>query len=188
MAGAPAAMWIANKDPEKDWETLQQLMTPIKSVKAKHFVLISSIAVYPRPIDVTEDDIVDPEQCLPYGKHRFALERFVADTFDTTIVRLPGLFGKGIKKNIIFDLLHSNNLHQVNASSVFQFYNLDHLTRDIARARENNIRLLNISSAPTSTEEVAKHCFGIDFSNIPEGASPALFDYRSKYASSMERS
>lgn len=180
-AGAPAAMWIANKEPEKDWACLQTLMTPLATVTAKHVVLISTIAVYPRPVEVDEDSPVDVNASTPYGKHRFALERFVADSFDATIVRLPGLFGPGLKKNIIYDFLHNNNLHQVNARSVYQFYDLRNLTKDIAIARKEGIRLLNISSAPTSTAEVASSCFGLEFQNVPAG-TPAFFDYRSKYA------
>ncbi len=179
--GAPGAMWIANKNPAADWEVLQTLMRPLETVSAKRFVLISTIAVYPRPVEVNEDTAVDVEAQTPYGKHRFALEQFAASRFNATIIRLPGLFGLGIKKNIIFDFLHGNNLSQINAKSVYQFYNLQNLTRDIEIAEKHNIQLLNISSAPVSTAEVAAHCFGIDFSNVPAGV-PAFFDYRSKYA------
>ena len=43
---------------------------------------------------------------LPYGRNRLHLERLVQDTYrDALIVRLPGLFGKNIKKNFIYDLI-----------------------------------------------------------------------------------
>jgi hypothetical protein len=44
---------------------------------------------------------------LAYGRNRRALEAFCADRFDDClIVRLPALFGPGLRKNFIFDLLN----------------------------------------------------------------------------------
>lgn len=179
--GAPAAMWVANQNPDNDWKVLQSLMEPLKSVAAKEFVLVSTIAVYPKPIGVDEDSLIDPEIATPYGRHRYALECFVREHFDGTVIRLPGLFGPGIKKNIIFDFLNNNNVAQINSKATYQFYDLGNLTRDIQRAQDNGISVLNISSVPTSVAEVATRCFGREFSNEPAG-TPALFDYRSKHA------
>jgi nucleoside-diphosphate-sugar epimerase len=179
--GAPAAMWVANQNPDNDWKVLQSLMEPLKSVAAKEFVLISTIAVYPRPVGVDEDSPIDPELATPYGRHRYALERFIREQFNGTVIRLPGLFGPGIKKNIIFDFLNNNNVEQINSKATYQFYDLGNLTRDIKRAQESGISVLNVSSAPTSVAEVATRCFGREFLNEPAG-TPAFFDYRSKHA------
>jgi hypothetical protein len=37
---------------------------------------------------------------------------------------LPALFGKHIKKNIIYDLLNENEIHNINYNSLYQWYNL----------------------------------------------------------------
>ena len=37
------------------------------------------------------------------------------------IVRLPGLIGPGLRKNIIFDFLNHNNVTKIESRSVFQF-------------------------------------------------------------------
>jgi len=182
-AGAPAAMWIANNNPTEDWSNIQRLIQPLSRTTSKHFVLISTIAVYPEPVNVNEHSRVDAAAATPYGRHRYALEQFVSDHFSSTIVRLPGLFGEGIKKNVIFDLLNQHNLEMINSGSVYQFYNLKYLTRDINRALQNEIPLLNVSSAPIVVDELARECFGLDFHNNPTGSKPACFDYKSKYAS-----
>lgn len=62
--------------------------------------------MYPNPISVDENTEIDIEEVQPYGKNRLYLENWVASNFDDyLIVRLPGLFGKNIKKNFIFDLI-----------------------------------------------------------------------------------
>jgi nucleoside-diphosphate-sugar epimerase len=184
-AGAPAAMWIANSKPDEDLAGIQKLITALGQVQAKHVTLISTVAVYPKPNGKDERDAPETAAQLPYGKHRMLLEQFVAQHFSShTIVRLPGLFGLGLKKNAIYDLIHNNNLNQVDARATYQFYNLAHLTSDIQRARENRINLLNISSEPTTVKEVAQEAFGIEFTNeiTTPGFTPAFFDYRSVHS------
>ena len=41
----------------------------------------------------------------PYGRNRLELEDLVRKEFDTLVVRLPALFGKGLKKNFIYDAI-----------------------------------------------------------------------------------
>lgn len=105
-SGAPAVKWLANKEPEKDLENIKRLTKCLGKVAAKKVILISTVDVYPLPVEVDEDTEIDLEVLHPYGKHRLELERFVEARFDSLIVRLPGLFGDGLKKNIIYDLLH----------------------------------------------------------------------------------
>lgn len=180
-AGVPAAKWIANREPVRDRANIQGLMTHLAAVEADRFVLISTVDVYPLPVGVDEESAIDIEKCEPYGKHRLELEYFVADRFDTCIVRLPGLFGKGLKKNIIYDFLHDNNVNLINPNGVFQFYSLKHLTHDIDVALENNLKILNITSEPVSVMEVAQVCLGQPFTNTVDQPA-ARYDYRSLHA------
>ena len=54
-----------------------------------------------------EDSTINKTDLLPYGFDRLYLEEFVEQNFkDYLIVRLPGLFGKNIKKNFIYDFIH----------------------------------------------------------------------------------
>ena len=182
-AGARAEMWRINQDPESDRANNLQLMTNMSKAKVKHLVLISTVGVYPNPIiGVDEDTVIDESKLPPYGVHHLELERFCRDNFDTTIVRLPGLFGEGIKKNMIFDFIHGNNIDQIHADSMYQFYYLSHLWEDIQTAIRSNLRLVNFATEPVSVEEVALAAFGRKFDNRPADKTPALFDFRTKYA------
>lgn len=41
-----------------------------------------------------------------YGKDRLWLENKVSDSFDSLVIRLPGLYGKGLKKNFLYDYIN----------------------------------------------------------------------------------
>lgn len=106
-AGLPAEKFLANNNPEGDMQKIRGAIQNIKSINPKKLVLVSTIDVYPFPNDVDEDSAIDKTELLPYGFDRLYLEEFVAQNFkDYLIIRLPGLFGKNIKKNFIYDFIH----------------------------------------------------------------------------------
>ena len=56
---------------------------------------------------MNERTIINPKKNDDYGRNRYYVEKFVNSHFaNCTIIRLPSLFGKGLKKNFIYDLLH----------------------------------------------------------------------------------
>ena len=105
-AGVPAAMFLANADPEADLAVMRAARENIRQIAPKRLVLISSIAVLADSRGVYEDSPAQDTGALPaYGKNRLQLERWVREDFpDTLIVRLPALYGAGIRKNFLFDL------------------------------------------------------------------------------------
>jgi len=106
-SGVRAEMFLANKNPQADLEIIENAIENIKKINPKSIVLISTIAVFNDSVGKTESDVIDEEQALPYGKNRRILERWVEENFnDYLIVRLPGLFGKNIKKNFLYDYMH----------------------------------------------------------------------------------
>ncbi len=178
-----AEMWRINQEPEVDRAEIDAFIEHIGKVKIKKLVLISTVGVYKNPNGATEDTPIDTNGLLPYGVNRYHLEQFCQDTFDTTIVRLPGLFGNGLKKNVIYDLLHDNMVEKIHANGTYQYYNLDNIWKDISIAIDNSLPIVNLATPPVATREVAKVAFGIDeFNNAPEGVSPAFWDMHSKYA------
>lgn len=119
-AGAPAQKWLANQDPEGDRQKIESLMQHLSTIRCKQFILISTVDVFKQSLGVNESTPVDEDGLHPYGLHRRWLEKQVAQQFEQhVIVRLPGLVGPGLRKNIIFDFLNENNLHQIESRGVF---------------------------------------------------------------------
>ena len=181
LSAAPAEKWRANKEPEKDLANISSLMAHIAQVSADHVVLISTVDVFGAPDRVTEDSRVDPAAATAYGRHRYQLEEFVRAKFDTTCVRLPGLFGEGLKKNIIYDFIHGNALGAINPQSEFQFYGLGRLWRDIEIARRHELELAHLATEPVSVSAIAREAFGMKFEN-PGAPAPVRYDMHTKHA------
>jgi hypothetical protein len=182
-SGAPAAKWKANQDPENDIANLQWLMDCLAESRSERFVLISTVDVFHSPIAVDEESPPETAGLHPYGRHRLILEEFVRQRFsNASIVRLPALFGPGLKKNIIYDLLHQNALYLTDAESVFQFYSLERLWQDLQVVLSLNLPLVHFATAPVQVRELASRCFGVDFRNVTP-AGPVRYDMRSRYAS-----
>jgi nucleoside-diphosphate-sugar epimerase len=179
-AGIQAKKWWSNQNPVEDWKGIENLLGNLKTVTAERFVLISTVDIYPSPRDVNEDKSDDLLANHPYGKHRFLAEEFVRERFPNHLVlRLPGLFGNGIKKNVIHDLLNDHELEKINPAGVYQYYYLDRLPADIEKAFFLDLRLLNISSEPVSSSEIIERFFP-GKSVGPETEFKASYDMRSK--------
>lgn len=181
-AGAPAQKWLANKDPADDLQKIESLIEKLKTVTCRQFILISTVDVFKSPVNVDEATPVDTEGLHAYGLHRYYLEQFVSQHFpDALIVRLPGLVGPGLKKNIIYDFLHNNNVEQIESRGVFQFYPMINLWYDIEIALHNQLRLLHLTAAPVSVADVAKQGFGFDFTNHVQDR-PGQYSMKSRYS------
>ncbi len=179
-AGAPAEKWKANQQPTQDLQTIERLIACLGRAKSAKCILISTVDVYPNPVDVDEGSPIATDEASPYGKHRLLLESFVKDHFYSLIVRLPGLFGAGLKKNIIYDFLHDNGVDRIHSESVFQFYDLSNLWKDIERSLGHALALVNFATEPVSVGQIAREAFGMAFENRP-ASKPARYDFRTKY-------
>jgi hypothetical protein len=149
-AGVSAVKWVANKDPDADRAAIARLTDALAEAEVDEFVLISTIDVYPDPtIAGNEATKIDPSRNHTYGRHRLQLERWCTERFPVVrIVRLPALFGTGLRKNAIYDLLHGNMLDSINPAAVFQWYPLERLWADIAVIREARLELVNLFPEP----------------------------------------
>lgn len=106
-AGLRAEKYLANNAPEKDMELIRQAEKNITKINPKKLVLISTIDVFKIPKNVNENSAIDTENLHPYGFNRYQLELWVRENYpDALIIRLPGLFGKNIKKNFIYDYIN----------------------------------------------------------------------------------
>jgi hypothetical protein len=97
------------------------------------------------------------------------------------VVRLPGLFGDGLKKNIVYDLLHGNRVDQIVPNAVYQFFDLATLWDRIAAALGGRLRLVNFATEPTSARDVAREAFGVALSAAERPDAPR-YDLRTRHA------
>jgi nucleoside-diphosphate-sugar epimerase len=166
--GAPAEKWRANKDPAEDRARLATLTNALGEVEARRFVLISTI--------------IHPDVGQPYGLHRLQLEEFCRSRFDTTVIRLPGLYGRGLKKNAIFDLLNGRSVDAIPGNACFQFYDISRIHSDIERILGDGIETTNITAEPVAMTDVARQVFGRSMPT-PFSAEAPSYDVRSIRAS-----
>jgi nucleoside-diphosphate-sugar epimerase len=157
-AGLPAEKWKANMSSDVDWINMASLAENLSTATAEEAILISTIDVYQPPNNVTELSKPSLDGAEAYGRNRAWFEVFFASHFSNSIIiRLPGLFGEGLKKNLIYDLINKrvDQFEKVNPASTFQFFDISQLPGFISIASNNNIRLLNVATEPISAEEIA---------------------------------
>ena len=110
------------------------------------------------------------------------LEKFVQSHFKNhLIVRLPGLVGPGLRKNVIYDFLNDNNLHAIDSRGVFQFYPMVNLWWDIQTALQAGLKLVHLTAEPISVADVSEFGFGKAFTQ-PMTHPPAEYDMRTRHA------
>ena len=164
FCGIPAVKWYANKNPQEDLETIEIIKNILNTITCDKIILISTIDVY----EITntellndkllnEDYICDFYNNHTYGKNRYLFEKFISVKFNNYhIIRLPALFGKGLKKNIIYDLINNNKISDIPFNSSFQWYNLDRLKNDLDIIIKNDIKICNLFTEPIETIDIIK--------------------------------
>ena len=182
-AGASAAKWRANQNPAADANEIQRLMVNFSQMTARRFVLISTIDVYSDPVNVDESKAPRHEGLHPYGAHRLMLEDYVRAQFEkTVIIRLPGLFGTGLRKNLIFDFMNQNLTHQINPTGRLQWYPMRRFAADLETILDSDITLINIASEPVLTDDIRQRFFP----TVPMGDAKILgpqYDMQTNVAS-----
>lgn len=144
-AALPAKKWIANKNPTKDFNNIKKLVSFVKTIKVNIFYLISTI-----DCEFGSGD---------YGKNRLYFENFVKKKFKKfVIIRLPALFGKGLKKNILYDLINNNQIEKINIHDQYQWFDLDRIFLEIKKIRRNKFtnKVIKLYSEPVSNKDISK--------------------------------
>ncbi len=180
-AGAPAEKWRANADPEADWTGISRLVDALDHSRASSCVLVSTVDVFADSRGADEDTPPDTAQPQAYGRHRALLEEFVTGRFDDVlVVRLPGMFGPGLKKNLVFDLVHQPGARFAHQDSSFQFYDVRDLWGHVLLARDAGLRVVNLATEPVTSAQVARECFGVDYRC--EDRAEVGYDLRTRHA------
>lgn len=181
-AGVSAVKWLANKEPEQDKAGIALLTEPLETVTADHFVLVSTVDVYPVPVGVSEADQPDPALAQPYGRHRRELELWAQARFKRcTIIRLPGLFGEGLKKNPIYDLIVGNQVDKIVPNAVLQWYPMRRFADDLDRVVASGLEVVNVAVEPLETAAIVETFFPGTEIGGPSQAAPR-YDMRTLHA------
>lgn len=162
-ACVPAVKWWANKNPSEDFSQTQEILEVLVAIKfTGRFIYISTIDVH----DHSKKNQV--EQCQypskePYGRHRLQLEDHLRHAMGQrlVVVRLPALFGLGLKKNMLFDLLEGHMLDQLNINTAFQWYSLSWLWEDLEYISKNltGVNVVNLYPPPIESRELVARFF-----------------------------
>lgn len=161
----PATKWMINKNPGLDLENAVSIFTKIKNKKYNKVFLFSTIDVY-QDTELLADETTTPLfKSLSYGHNRYLFEDLVTQNLEyksIKVLRLPGLFGLHLKKNILFDIKNSNNLDQININSYYQWYNMDRIGTDLDVAGQLDKTIINLFPEPVSTRKIVEEfCDGL---------------------------
>lgn len=179
--GVSAVKWLANKDPQSDAEGIARLTRVLETIQVRKFVHISTVDVYGAPNGQDESDAPATEGLHPYGLHRLQLENKIAELFeDSHILRLAALFGPGLRKNVIFDLMNDNLVENIDPAASFQWYPVRRLGSDIETAVEQGIRLAHLMPEPIKTQDILSRYFKDAKVGTPS-ATPARYDLQTKF-------
>lgn len=178
----PATKWIINKDPQKDLNNIFDILNIITKKEYNNVILYSTIDVYTgAPLETDESYSIEI-QSPNYGSNRFIFEKLISSTLKYNkllILRLPALFGKHIKKNIIFDLLNNNEIHKINYNSSYQWYNLNELAKDTLNCLKlnNSKTIINLFSEPVDTSDIL-NLFNIDKSKVDLESKNIIYNFK----------
>lgn len=159
----PATKWLVNQNKHKDIQNINNIINVLTQCKFSRIVLISTIDVYlDSPMGVNES--CEPTiGTLHYGSHRLLFEKMVRDLlcYDSLhVFRLPALFGDHLKKNVLFDLLHNNNIDKINLNTYYQWYDLNRLHDDISHYITNHSSdTFNLFTQPIYTADIVDTFF-----------------------------
>ena len=156
IAAPGARKYEVNQNPEPDRTNILKLLEQIrKNIRPTRVLLFSTVDVYKSSQNSDEDSEIRTD--LTYGGNRGFFEIELQQLFPSLhIRRLPGLFGPGLKKNIIFDLVHSrqDQLLKYSPKSVFQYIHINdgiNLATDTVLEEHN---ILNVVTSPIAVSNI----------------------------------
>lgn len=145
-SGIPAEMFLANNNPAADLALIETAAENIRKIAPKRLVLISSIAVLDDVNGVDEDCKNNTDRLTAYGINRYKLEEMVREIVsDCHVVRLPALFGKGLKKNFIYDIINFFPT-MLNKIKFDEFSAKEPLFRECYEIQNNGFYKLSVSA------------------------------------------
>ena len=179
----PATKWKVNQNLHQDIKNINKIIGVIKNNKYNNVYLISTIDVYSdSPLEVDED--YKPNfSSINYGSNRLFFEYYLKEVIDFKnfyIFRLPALFGKYLKKNVIFDLINNNQLEKINLNSYYQWYDINDLANHIKQFSSFDGEVFNLFTEPIHTYDIVKTFF--PDKKIGYFGNTIKYNYKTKYS------
>jgi nucleoside-diphosphate-sugar epimerase len=184
VAAGDARKWYANQNPEEDRAHIERVIADISAININRVLHFSTVDVYASK-QGDETALAGQVSKDAYGGHRYLMELALRERFsNVATIRLPGLYGPGLKKNIIFDLCQGRDLTGFNPDSAFQWFDLLELRRIVDFIERTGLKELNVCAEPLTVAELLE---GLDLSF--ERASPAAplicYDIRTIHAAAF---
>jgi nucleoside-diphosphate-sugar epimerase len=155
IAAPSAVKWQANKNPQDDLAKVSRLIEAVKASTANEVIHLSTCDIFDYSKGNRNFELDETFSDQPYSNHRRLLEDAVKG-LNYRILRLPTVYGHGMKKNILFDLITRNYdyLDTVNPHNQLQWINVNLVQQMIRFVQTQDIKVLNCATQPITNQEV----------------------------------
>ena len=178
IAAPTSSKYLVQNNPLEDRENVLELSKSlIEFSRIKNVVLFSTIDVYQNRVACDEDSSTMHD--ISYGGNRMILEDRLNLIFsDLRIVRLCGVYGPGLKKNLIFDIKNHrpSEVAKYAPESSYQLIHIGEVYKFITGERADFPNLINLVTEPISVSEILS-----DTDLIARGRDVVRYNVKSKY-------
>jgi nucleoside-diphosphate-sugar epimerase len=181
VAAGDARKWYANQNPQEDRTHIERVIADISAININRVLHFSTVDVYSSK-QGDEVALAGYVSADAYGGHRYLIEQALKERFaDVATIRLPGLYGPGLKKNIIFDISQGRVLNGFNPDSAFQWFDLVELKRIVDFIERSGLKELNVCAEPLTVAELLEG-LGLDLAQVSRTAPLIRYDIRTAHA------
>jgi len=151
--------YLSKQNPAETFRTnvlgTLNLLEAVRKSNVKKIIFASSILVYKNLTKTKETDLAYYNGVYPYGLEKIIGEEYIKIYsqlygIDYTLLRISGVYGPGMYKNPIFDLIHgflNNNVRlYINKNSVYNFVYIDDAVDALIKSLKWKNDIINLSS------------------------------------------
>lgn len=153
FANGNAFKYKANSDPYFDFNaSVSSIVEYVHKIKFDNFIHISTVDVYNNKsnLDSTQEDTgINVDGLDNYGFHKLLAENYVRKYCPNYLIfRLPGLVGKGLKKNPVFDYISGDKKVMISPESEMNFINTEFIAKTVFKILNFNVKneIFNLAS------------------------------------------
>lgn len=182
-ANGNALKYLANDDPMFDFvASVESVAFYLHNIKYKQFIHLSTVDVYPIKDSYThtqEDVQIEPNKLSIYGYHKYLAEEYVKYFANNYLIfRLPGLVGKGLTKNPVYDFVHQDKKVFVSPLSTMNFIHTDIIASSVVSISNRGVcnEIFNLASCEGIAIDDIKNIVGFE-SKYVDNANNNLTNY-----------